>query len=280
METGVNNPSYIFFDQHLLQSSNTEELHLSIELGLNEISYAIRNDKQVLAIEYIDENLSVFEDKIKNHDWLSKKYKSINICLINNKNTLVPDSLFVLKNKTSYLSFNHEKTEKLDVLHDKIDPFNSYNIYGISTPIKDIIETHFKEATIKHHSSSLIVNWFNQYKNNDEKILLLNVQNKGFQLMVIENMELIFFNSFHFQHNNDLLYHLLFAMEQLKLDPEKIKLLLHGNILKNSELYQLLYTYVRHIEFGNRNNLIQISPLVNHIENHQNFTLLHQHLCV
>jgi hypothetical protein len=280
MVTGVSNPSYIFFDQHLLQSSTTEELHLSIELGLNEISYAIRNDQQVLAIEYMNENLSIFEDKIKNHDWLSKKYKSVNICLINNKNTLVPDSLFELKNKASYLSFNHEKTEKLDVLHDKIDPFNSYNVYGISTPVKDIIETHFKEATIRHHSSSLIVNWFNLYKNSEEKTLLVNVQNQRFQLMMIDKMELKFFNSFRFQHHNDFLYHLLFAMEQLKLDPEKIKLYLHGNMLKSSELFQLLYTYVRHIEFGNRNSLVQISPLTDHIENHQNFTLLHQHLCV
>ena len=94
MVTGVSNPAYIFLDQHLLQSSKTEELNLSVELGLNEISYIIKDDKQVLAIEHICENLSIFEGKIKNHDWLSKKFKSTNICLLNQKSTLIPDTLF------------------------------------------------------------------------------------------------------------------------------------------------------------------------------------------
>ena len=125
MVTGVSNPSYIFLDQHLLQSSNTEELHLSLELGLNETSYTIKNDNKVLAIEHICENLSIFESKIKNHDWLSKKFKSTNICLLNQKSTLIPDSLFDLKNKANYISFNHEKIENHEVLHDKIEPINS-----------------------------------------------------------------------------------------------------------------------------------------------------------
>tara|TARA_B110000003_G_scaffold230767_1_gene232909 strand:+ start:16683 stop:17525 length:843 start_codon:yes stop_codon:yes gene_type:complete len=280
MVTGVSNPSYIFLDRHHLQSSKTEELHLSIELGLNEVSYTIKNDDRVLAIEHINENLSIFEEKIKNHEWLSKKFKSTNVCLLNQKSTLIPDSLFDLKNKANYVSFNHEKTENHEVLHDKIEPINSYNVYGISSPVKQLIETHFRDATIRHHSSSLIVNWINLYKNNDEKKLIVNIQNQSFQLMMIDKMELKFFNSFRFQHNNDFIYHLLFAMEQLKLDSEKIKLYLYGDILKESDLYQLIYSYIRNVEFGNRNSLIQLSPVADHIEKHQNFTLLHQHLCV
>jgi hypothetical protein len=279
MVTGVNKPSYIFLDEHILKSSKTEDLHLSIEIGLNEFSYLIRDNEQVLALETNQENLSLFSEKIKTHTWLSRKYKSTNICLVNQKSTLIPDSFFEQKKKREYLSFNHEKTENLEILYDKIMPINSYNVYGISKPIMELIETHFKDATLKHHSSSLIVNWSTEHKNNEEKKLVLNFQNKNFQIMMIDKMELKYFNTFKFQHNNDCIYHLLFAVEQLKLDAEKIKLFLYGNILKNSELYNLIYSYVRFVEFGNRSKLLEISPLVNQIENHQNYSLLHQHLC-
>jgi len=279
MATGVSNPSYIYLDNLLLQSSKTEDLHISIELGLEEISYVIINDNKILALEHIQENLSIFEEKIKTHNWLSKNYKTSNICLLTQKSTLIPDSLFELKNKRKYISFNYEKTENLDILHDKVNSINSYNIYGVSQAVKQVIETHFKDASIRHHSSSLLTNLTNLYKNNDEKKLIINFQNKSFQILMIEK-ELKYFNSFNFRNNNDCIYHLLFAVEQLKLDPEKIKLVLYGEIIKNSDLYKLIYSYIRFVEFGNRNKLIEISPVTDQIEKHQKFTLLHQHLCV
>ena len=69
-------------------------------------------------------------------------------------------------------------------------PINSYNVYGISKPIMELIETHFKDATLKHHSSSLIVNWTTEHKNNEEKKLVLNFQNKNFQIMMFQGLHI------------------------------------------------------------------------------------------
>ena len=75
MVTGVSNPSYIFLDQHLLQSSKTEELHLSIELGLNEISYAI---EKILIDEFLRKNIASNAYKFANEffslDKIIKQY--------------------------------------------------------------------------------------------------------------------------------------------------------------------------------------------------------------
>ena len=48
--------------------------------------------------------------------------------------------------------------------------------------------------------------------------------------------------------NFNILYYLLFSLDQLSLDKEKILVSCSGEITLESELYELLYTYIKNIE--------------------------------
>ena len=50
-----------------------------------------------------------------------------------------------------------------------------------------------------------------------------------------------------------------------------------GDVKKDSEFYNLAYTYIRTINFSKR--LVKLSPNINSLDNHEYYTLLHQHLC-
>ncbi|MGC6429261.1 MAG: DUF3822 family protein [Flavobacteriales bacterium] len=280
MEIGVSNISFSHIDEHLLTQQKIENCHLSLEIGLNNITWLVHDNNEVLAIEKILGPLSVIENILSDHTYLNKKYKSTNICILNNKNTFIHYSLYQAKNKNNYLSLNHNKTEKLNVLTDKIESISCYNIYGVPKAMESIVETYFTNATVRHQNTSIIINLLNQYKNSDKKKIALNVNEKDFQLIIIEKNQLIFFNNYVFHHANDFIYHLLFAYEQLKLDPEKNPVHLFGNIHKNSDLYQLIYTYIKDVSFGYRNKLVQLNPTVDQIETHNCYSILHQHLCV
>jgi len=77
----------------------------------------------------------------------------------------------------------------------------------------------------------------------------MNVNETTFELIAIKNNALLLYNSFEFSTKEDVIYYLLFTMEQLKLSPESVKLKLMGQIVKDDDIYNIIYTYVRHVEF-------------------------------
>jgi hypothetical protein len=87
-------------------------------------------------------------------------------------------------------------------------------------------------------------------------------------------------NSFTIDTKEDLLYYLLFALEQMGMSVEKIELILLDDILKSDEKYNLLYQYVRNISFGNRPENLNFSKELESIKSHQYFCLFSQLLCV
>ena len=67
-------------------------------------------------------------------------------------------------------------------------------------------------------------------------------------MLYFKNKKLLFFNSFDYKSKEDILYFLLFSLSELSLNPDNIHLVCCGLIDLDSELYGLLYTYIRNIE--------------------------------
>jgi hypothetical protein len=59
----------------------------------------------------------------------------------------------------------------------------------------------------------------------------------------------------------------------LNLNPEEFELILMGDIEKESELYDIVYQYIRNVKFYVPNNA---NLQLNEIPSHSNFTLLNQ----
>jgi len=104
---------------------------------------------------------------------------------------------------------------------------------------------------IHHHSSVFI-----------ESLLLLNRQNIHptqvfvqvhpgfFDLVVIHERKLHFYNTFAYSSSEDFIYFLLFTFEQLHLLPEQTPVTLSGEIQKNSAIYEIMFKYIRNLNFA------------------------------
>ena len=56
-----------------------------------------------------------------------------------------------------------------------------------------------------------------------------------------------FYNSFQYKNKEDLLYYILLVYKMLELDTNSYPLILSGMIEKESEIYHLLYQYIRNV---------------------------------
>lgn len=277
METGANKPNRSIIDSKYLESHSTKECHLSIKIGLNGISFCIRNNLEILALESYKNSLSQLESKIEKNRWLNQDYATINITINTKKYVLVPTLFYKNEDRNKYLKLNHTNTEQLECLVDEVKPIESFVVYGISKAEQDIISTFFPKSTIKHISSMHITNMITKYKNCEEKTMIVNVDYRLIHITVLDNTKLIFFNVFNYQTAHDCVYYILFVCEQLELNPEHLSVELMGEIKKDSELYNLIYTYIRYVNFAKRS--VNLSPNIDSLLEHEQYTLLHQHLC-
>ena len=88
-------------------------------------------------------------------------------------------------------------------------------------------------------------------------------------ITIFKDEKLVFSNAFLFNTKEDVLYYILFTFEQLKISTDSVEVKLYGHVVKNEELYKLLYDYIRNIEFGINTTKIKLPTEMNLLENHQ-----------
>jgi len=278
METGVNNPAFSSFDlKAIALHSLPQDCHLSVQIGLNGFSFCIRNEKEILGIESYEHPLSQLENSIKNCEWLSKDFASSTISFTTKKSTLVPSAVFSNDNKKELLKLNHRKVEELDVLVDEISVIDSLCVYGISKAEQDIITTYLPNSTVKHFCSRYIPHLLSENKNFEGKKIVANLTYNQIIISIFDHSKFIYYNVFNYKNAHDCIYYILFACEQLELNPENTVLEFMGEVSKNDEVFELAYTYVRTVEFSQRK--VAISQNIEKIDSHKFYSLIHQHLC-
>lgn len=244
----------------------TSTYNLSIQLSLNGFSFCIASNERKI-ITYFEhqledrnyneqellENLkSIFNTKAE----LQASFKNIELIFQNELFSLVPNELFDKNTPNDYLKYSI-KTLKTDfIAHDILKNTNIVNVFIPYVNINNFIIDTFGEFNYQH-SSGLLVKYcisINNYSPNE--IVYLHVNQQQFDICIIKNKQLLLFNSFIKNRNEDILYYLLFCMEQLNLSTEEIPLKLLTPV--TTDLFDLIYTYIRNVEKSTlkQNNLL------------------------
>lgn len=251
-------------DSNIL-SNNYKEL--SIQVSLNGLSFCIINSasKQIELFKEITFDLKTTPEKIqieldqymlseKIHD---KGIQKVNVLHKNELSTFVPKPLFTKNNLPDYLKYNVKILDNDFIAFEEIQNTDLINVYVPYTNVNNYIFDHFGEFEYKHFSSVLVETLLNKSQKSDDAVMYLNVSKGYFEIVVIKNRQLLLYNTFHFLSKEDFIYYILFTVEQLALNPELFKLYLLGEIKEGDELYDIVYIYIRHIEFGSNFNVFE-----------------------
>lgn len=104
--------------------------------------------------------------------------------------------------------------------------------------------------------------------------MFVHVQKEHFEIVVVENRKLLFYNTFNYNTKEDFIYYILFTAEQLALDPETFPLYLLGKIDEGDPFYTMVYTYVRNVFFGVHYSQLSSEENEKTPESHKNIVLL------
>lgn len=212
-----------------------------------------------------------------NHLGFSKKtYKQVYINIDNANFTLCPVALFEQESARSILEFNCGDTNLQPLLIDDLSP-NIKLIYTIDEELKSTCDKVFPQHQIKHRItllSRLLLN-ADEFLKQD---LLISINNQHISVVLKQEQNIVLANQYQVQTQEDVLYYILFIIEQYQLNPETIKLSLIGNFNADAELVVLLKKYIRHIRLAVGYKNLNWENIVG-MPQHHNYTLTNRLFC-
>ena len=214
--------------------------------------------------------LEKLQDIFKKEKSLQYDFETVTVIHQNNLNTLVPNEYFKEDALKSYLKYSIKTIATDLITFDELDFMNSKNVYIPYVNINNFLFQNFGEFEYKHYSSVLLEKLFSIASN--DICCYIHVSKSTFDIVIIKNSNLQFFNIFEYRTKEDFMYYVLFTLEQLELSTEETLVSVLGDIEEDSDLFRLMYTYIRNIDFLSSKNAVFNNQ--KEISKHSNFILL------
>ena len=258
----------------------TSKRKLSIQFSLDGFSFCTTNtNNEVLEFSSYTFSktknspelvLEKLQDIFKKEKSLQYDFETVTVIHQNNLNTLVPNEYFKEDALKSYLKYSIKTIATDLITFDELDFMNSKNVYIPYVNINNFLFQNFGEFEYKHYSSVLLEKLFSIPTNDNG--CFIHVSKSTLDIVIIKNSNLQFFNIFEYKTKEDFMYYVLFTLEQLELSTEETLVSILGDIEEDSDLYRLIYTYIRNIDFLSSKNAVFNNQ--KEISKHSNFILL------
>ena len=258
----------------------TSKRKLSIQFSLDGFSFSTTNTHNEV-IEFSSYTFSKtknspelvlekLQDIFKKEKSLQYDFETVTVIHQNNLNTLVPNEYFKKDALKSYLKYSIKTIASDLITFDELDFMNSKNVYVPYVNINNFLFQNFGEFEYKHYSSVLLEKLFSIATN--DICCYIHVSKSTFDIVIIKNSNLQFFNVFEYKTKEDFMYYVLFTLEQLDLSTEETLVSILGDMEEDSDLFRLMYTYIRNIDFLSSKNAVFNNQ--KEISKHSNFILL------
>lgn len=258
-----------FYDKSF-QETDTEHYILTVSIGSRSVVFNLYDPEnrrfigfETFSSDELEKTSTIagqLDFLLKKRPWLNSSFYHINLIFNNDLSTLIPQPLFDEKEKAAYLRFNQPGQKNNSVECDIMKNMQMANVYFMPVRVINKAIEIWPEVKFYHYSSVLIESLGINFKNKTEnQTLFVNLRDEVFDVVNFKEGKLNFYNSFRFKAVEDFIYFMLAAIEQLQLNPEEARIVLSGNMDKSDEKYEMVYRYIRHFEFIERNETFHYS---------------------
>ncbi|WP_340198876.1 DUF3822 family protein [Ascidiimonas sp. W6] len=238
---------------------NTYDLsnkELSIQVDLSGLSFCILNraEHKIEAVfhENFQESVTpdILEQKLKelfNEHPTIKLLRKLHLVHSNELSAFIPEALFNKDHLSDYLKFNVKILENDVVVFDEIPEAALVNVYVPFMNVTNYFFDLFGSFEYKHTASVLVEQLMRKVVRNDQPAMYADINTTRFEIMVIKNKKLIYYNSFFYDTPEDFIYYVLFAAEQLGMNPDLFSFEFLKSIDEEDMKYQYVYKYIRNV---------------------------------
>lgn len=203
--------------------------------------------------------LRVVEICLDNNDWvnsiyfalqefpsLDNQYKSVTVKYQSFKHTFIPEEFYSEETKKSFLHLNCGIEPNEIILSDHLTLHKTHLAYLVPEQIYVTLKDWFPNAEFSHSATPFIQHLFDISETSKTEVYC-NVNISNFELVVFKKGKLELYNHFQFTNEEDFIYYLLYAYEQLLLNTETIPTYFTGKVANPSPIFDVTYRYLRNV---------------------------------
>ena len=213
---------------------------------------------------------------IKHFQFSQKKYQHVYVNYFNQQFTLCPTAFYNSENNRSLLEFNAGSILNKLIITDDINT-DIKLIYPIDESLKSTLDLIFPHHQLKHTITVLSRLMMLSEELMRENIIL-SVHTNYIEVIVKQDQKLLLANQFSIKTQEDVLYYVLFILEQYLLNPLTVNITLVGNLDSTSELIKSLKKYIKNIRLGSGHKTLYWNSIAG-MPQHFNYTLLNRLFC-
>jgi hypothetical protein len=213
---------------------------------------------------------------IKHFQFSKKKYEHVNVNYFTHQFTLCPTAFYNSDNNRSMLEFNAGSVSNQLILTDDINT-DIKLIYAIDEALKSTLDQIFPHHQLRHTLTVLSKLMLVSEELVKEQIVLA-IHANHMEVVVKQEQKLVLANQYPAKTQEDILYYVLFILEQYQLNPLTANITITGNVDSNSELISSLKKYIKNIHLALGNKSINWSSVTG-TPQHFNYTLINRLFC-
>jgi hypothetical protein len=265
-----------------------ENYHLSIQLMQDGLSFCILESyigRYVGAKHHHFDKTLVFEvylDKVahmlETEPLLQNKFGSVALMVMDPNAFLIPGAVFNKTEVKTYFEINRELNELEEIHYNHIPCFDAYNVFAAHSELLNLFRNKYKGVGIFHQRTSMLNN-----KNMEAQTglrIYVNNDPHFFDLVAVQDNKLIFCNAYTYVTENDFVYFFLNTFKQLRIDPNKGRVFIVGEVDKKARQITLLGKYIKPLEIGTVGEEFSHSPNLSHIAKPYYYNLYNLYRCV
>jgi len=222
-------------------------------------------------------------DKYFNHFYDAgfslQKWQRVDIAIATHKITVAPAAFLTLDNQSDIMAMVHQVQPDEEIITEPV--FDLGPVIAIAAPryLTEKCKTLFPGALIHCATSVFVKGLLRQHSKIISRQIFINVHLKYFEIVVIQGLRLIYLNSFRYTAASDVLYYVIFVLEQLGFSPSEEHLTVMGEISESDTVFAQLKMYCGSLKTATRPDILQFNQSYDGLSLHQYYTLLNVALC-
>lgn len=237
-----------------LTTDNSGKYIMSIRLRSGGLSFSCYNPSANNSFFYKDVEfdrtksyVSSLKELFFENDFLTYFYKRVDVVCASSRYTLVPEDVFIEKQKDELLSFAFSAPGG-HCLSNQLKEEQAEVIFGLDEEVYEFCSRSLINPQFIHPVTPLLSMWKRQSRSRLPRQLYVVFRQKVIDIACYAQGNLLFVNSYEFKHPDDILYYILYVWKQTGLDQQKDQLRIFGESTLRSNITNTLRTYLQYID--------------------------------
>ena len=237
-----------------LTTDNSEKYIVSIRLRSGGLSFSAYSPSVSESFLYRDMEFdrakpyfSSLKECFFENDFLTWSYKQVNVLCASPQYTLVPKEVFQEKQKAELLAFTFSSPEGY-CLSNELKDEQAELIFRVDEEVYEFCSRSLINPRFVHHVTPLLSLWKKQSRTRLPRQLYAVLHRRRMDVACYAQGNLLFVNSFEYEHPDDILYYILYVWKQTGMDQQKDQLRLFGEAALRSNITNTLRNYLQYID--------------------------------